>query len=106
MEKILENIWGSFVGLGWWMLNRMTAKIDGLEKEKANKSSVQRNEQNINEADRRVDAIEHSTVPRQEYKSDISKLHHRINELEKSKEDKIQLIKILGKGEGNSKGSK
>ena len=42
MEKLLENIWGIFVGLGWWMLNRMTLKIDSLEKEKANKSSLNR----------------------------------------------------------------
>ena len=98
MEKILENIWGIFVGLGWWMLNRMTAKIDALEKEKADASSVSRNSGLIHETDRRIDEIQHTTVPRQEYKSDIASLHMRINELERSKEDKVQDIRLLGAG--------
>lgn len=95
MEKILENIWGIFVGLGWWMLNRMTAKIDGLEKDKADSSAVGRNSGLIHETDRRIDEIQHTTVPRQEYKTDIASLHIRINELEKSKEDKVQDIRIV-----------
>ncbi len=95
MEKILENIWGIFVGLGWWMLNRMTAKIDGLEKDKADADAVGRNSGLIHETDRRIDEIQHTTVPRQEYKSDIASLHMRINELERSKEDKVQDIRLV-----------
>lgn len=95
MEKILENIWGVFVGLGWWMLNRLTAKIDALEKDKADGSAVGRNSSLIHETDRRIDEIQHTTVPRQEYKSDIASLHMRINELERSKEDKVQDIRIV-----------
>jgi len=106
MEKILENIWGIFVGLGWWMLNRMTAKIDGLEKDKADSSAVGRNSGLIHETDRRIDEIQHTTVPRQEYKSDIASLHMRINELEKSKEDKVQDIRVLGSGNLDNKKSK
>ena len=105
MEKLLENIWGIFVGLGWWMLNRMTLKIDSLEKERANKSSLNRCEQSLNDTERRVDSVEHTTVPRQEYKADIGALHERINQLEIAKEDKIQLIKILGNGGEKPKGS-
>ena len=105
MEKILENIWGIFVGLGWWMLNRMTAKIDGLEKGKADASSVGRNSGLIHETDRRIDEIQHTTVPRQEYKTDIASLHIRINELEKSKEDKVQDIRIVDNvNDGKKKG--
>lgn len=99
MEKILENIWGVFVGLGWWMLNRLTAKIDGLEKDKADASSVGRNSGLIHETDRRIDEIQHTTVPRQEYKSDIASLHMRINDLERIKQDKVQDIRII---EGDS----
>ena len=95
MEKILENIWGIFVGLGWWMLNRMTAKIDGLEKDKADSSAVGRNSGLIHETDKRIDEIQHTTVPRQEYKTDIASLHMRINELEKSKEDKVTDVRII-----------
>lgn len=106
MEKILENIWGIFVGLGWWMLNRMTAKIDGLEKDKADASAVGRNSSLIHEADRRVDEIQHTTVPRHEYKSDIASLHMRINELERSKEDKVQDIRVLDSGNLSEKKNK
>ena len=68
MEKILENIWGVFVGLGWWLLNRTTAKIDALEAKKADGDAVQ-------ELDKRVDALSYENVGRKEYKSDITALH-------------------------------
>lgn len=103
MEKILENIWGVFVGLGWWMLNRLTAKIDALEKDKADGSAVGRNSSLIHETDRRIDEIQHTTVPRQEYKSDIASLHMRINDLEKSKEDKVQDIRIVDNEQNGKK---
>ena len=106
MEKILENIWGIFVGLGWWMLNRMTARIDGLEKDKAAGQAVSKNSSLIHETDRRIDEIQHTTVPRQEYKSDIASLHMRINELEKSKEDKVTDIRVVDSGNLNKKNTK
>ena len=108
MEKILENIWGIFVGLGWWMLNRMTAKIDALEKDKADGSALGRHSQLIHEVDRRIDELQHTTVPRQEYKADIASLHTRANELEKSKEDKVTDIRIVESvpESGNSKKGK
>ena len=106
MEKILENIWGIFVGLGWWMLNRMTARIDGLEKDKADGQAVSKNSSLIHETDRRIDEIQHTTVPRQEYKSDIASLHMRINELEKSKEDKVTDIRVVDSGNLNKKNTK
>ena len=99
MEKILENLWGVFAGLGWWMLNRLTAKIDSLEKEKADNSSVSRNSGLIHETDKRIDEIQYTTVPRHEYKSDIAGLHVRLNDLERSKEDKVQDIRIVSSGE-------
>ena len=95
MEAVLDKIWGVFVGLGWWMLNRMTAKIDALEKDKAENSSVGNHAKLIHEVDRRIDELQHTTVPRQEYKSDIAGLHIRANELERSKEDKITDIRIV-----------
>ena len=62
MEKILENLWGVFVALGWWMLNRLTTKIDALEKDKADSSAVNKNSGLIHETDKRLDAIQHTTV--------------------------------------------
>ena len=99
MEKILENIWGVFVALGWWMLNRLTSKIDNLEKDKADSNAVSKNSGLIHETDKRVDELQHTTVPRQEYKSDIAGLHVRINDLERTKEDKVQDIRIVDSDE-------
>ena len=95
MEKILENLWGVFAALGWWMLNRLTAKIDALEKDKADSSSVSKNSGLIHETDKRIDEIQYTTVPRSEYKSDIGLLHDRVNYLERSKEDKVQDVRIV-----------
>ena len=99
MEKILENLWGVFVGLGWWMLNRLTAKIDNLEKDKADNSSVNKNSGLIHETDKRIDEIQYTTVPRHEYKSGIAGLHERVNSLERQKEDKVQDIRIVDSDE-------
>ena len=103
MEKILENLWGVFAALGWWMLNRLTTKIDALEKDKADSSSVNKNTELIHETDKKLDAIQHTTVPRHEYKSDIGVLHERVNYLERAKEDKVQDVRIVD-SDHNKKG--
>ena len=101
MEKILENLWGVFVGLGWWMLNRLTSKIDNLESSKAEQSAVAEQQKEIKCLDKRVDEIAHATqlrlVPRDEYKYDISALHTRVNILSEQlgrKQDTIKTIRI------------
>ena len=99
MDAIIDKIWGVFVGLGWWMLNRLTAKIDSLEKEKADNSSVSKNSGLIHETDKRLDEIQHTTVPRNEYKSDIGALHERVNFLESQNQDKVQDIRIVDSDE-------
>ena len=103
MEKILENLWGVFAALGWWMLNRLTAKIDALEKDKADSSSVNKNTELMHETDKRLDEIQHTTVPRSEYKSDIGLLHDRVNYLERAKEDKVQDVRLVD-SDHNKKG--
>ena len=77
------------------MLNRLTSKIDSLEKEKADNSAVSKNSELIHETDKRLDEIQHTTVPRHEYKSDIGALHERANYLERAKEDKVQDVRIV-----------
>ena len=101
MEKILENLWGVFVGLGWCMLNRLTSKIDNLESSKAEQSAVAEQQKEIKCLDKRVDEIDHATqlrlVPRDEYKYDISALHTRVNILSEQlgrKQDTIKTIRI------------
>ena len=103
MEKILENLWGVFAALGWWMLNRLTAKIDAGEKDKADSSSVNKNSELMHETDKRLDEIQHTTVPRSEYKSDIGLLHDRVNYLERAKEDKVQDVRLVD-SDHNKKG--
>ncbi len=108
-SKILEAGWAIFVGLGWWMLNRLTAKIDSLEHGKASSDELNGVRKTLNdeivlakqglrELDRRVDDIDHATqlrlVPRDEYKADISALHNRCNILSDTKEDKIKTIRV------------
>ena len=105
MDKILEGAWALFVAIGWFFINRITAKVDALEKDKADNSAVGRHSELIHETDRRIDELQHTTVPRQEYKSDIGALHMRANELEKSKEDKVTDVRILG-AEGTSSNAK
>ena len=89
--------------MGWWMLNRLTAKIDALEKDKADSSSVNKNTELMHETDKRLDEIQHTTVPRSEYKSDIGLLHDRVNYLERAKEDKVQDVRLVD-SEHNKKG--
>jgi uncharacterized protein YaiL (DUF2058 family) len=99
VEKILENLWVLAIAIGSWMVTRLTAKIDTLEKDKADNSSVNKNSGLIHETDKRLDEIQHTTVPRHEYKSDVAGLHERINFLERSKEDKVQDIRIVDSNE-------
>jgi len=95
MEKILESAWALFVAIGWFFINRITAKVDSLEKDKAENSAIGRHAELIHETDRRIDELQHTTVPRQEYKSDIGALHCRANDLERSKEDKVLDVRLL-----------
>ena len=52
MEKILESAWALFVAIGWFFINRITAKVDALEKDKADSSTVGRHAGLIHEVDR------------------------------------------------------
>ena len=83
MEAYFDKLWGVFVGLGWWMLNRLTAKIDALEANKAESNMVK-------DLDKRVDALSYENVGRKEYKADIGLLHGRIN----NKQDIIKTIRL------------
>ena len=101
MEKILESAWALFVAIGWFFINRITAKVDALEKEKADNSAVGKHSNLIHETDRRIDELQYTTVPRQEYKTDIAALHTRANELERSKEDKVTDVRIVNEDTSN-----
>ena len=97
MEKILENLWVLFIAIGSWVANRLTGKIDALEKEKADATTTRESDKThgklIHALDRRIDTVKHTLVAREEYKSDVSALHTRLNELEQRKADKIKNIR-------------
>ena len=100
MEKILENLWGVFVGLGGWMLNRLTSKIDALESNKADNDALDQQRSELREMDKKIDTLNHTSIGRVEFKQDISTLHSRSNELEAKKEDRIQSIRIVENKKG------
>ena len=99
MEKILENLWVFFIGIGAWMVQRLTAQLDSLSKEKADgnttREEILNNAKLIHELDRRVDGISHTGVSRDEHKGDVKDLHLRINELENTKASRVQAIRVL-----------
>jgi myosin-crossreactive antigen len=105
MEKILENLWVLFIGIGSWMINRMTSKIDALEKDKADGTTTREEHLSqsklIHELDRRVDENQHTSISRPEFKADITSLHVRVNDLERRKADKIKNIRTHASKEKN-----
>ena len=72
---IFENLWILFIGIGSWMLNRLTAKIDTMDK--------------------KIDTLNHTSIGRVEFTQQIASLHNSRNELEKSKQDVIQTIRVV-----------
>ena len=105
MEKILESLWVVFVLLGSWLGSRLWGKIDSLEKEKADSDQTRDVEKYhaklIHELDRRIDTVKHTLVAREEYKSDVSALHTRINIISEKKADKILNIRTHAAKEKN-----
>lgn len=112
MEKIVEYGWAFISAVFWFFLQRLTGKLDDLEKTKSSSddlNGVRKNlgdemtgvKQGLRELDRRVDELDHATqlrlVPRNEIKSDVTLLHQRCNDLSErlcQKEDKIKTIRI------------
>jgi len=99
ISSFMEYIWAPFLALFWYFVNRLTAKIDEIEKGKAGNASLGRVADQTRDLDKRLDEISHTTVPRPEYKMDISSLHNRINAVERLKQDKIKNVRILPKNE-------
>ena len=75
------------MGLGWWMLNRLTAKIDAIE----SKFSTKADNDADQDLDKRVDALSYENVGRKEYKADVGLLHSRLND----KQDIIKTVRVV-----------
>ena len=74
METLIHDAWVLFVAMGSWMANRMTHKIDTVGK--------------------KLDQLRLSSIDRKEYKADITQLHIRCNELEKSKASVVPEVAV------------
>ena len=98
MEGLLHDAWVLFVGIGSWMVNKLTAKLDGLEKGKADAGQINDAIKSINgkmhEVEKKIDSLGLTAIERSEFKSDITSLHLRINDMEKRKSDKIQKVDV------------
>jgi hypothetical protein len=101
MDHIAEFGLPFISAIFWFFLQRLTAKLDDLEKSKASGDDLAGIRKGLGELDRRVDSIDHSTqlrlVPRTEIKGDITLLHQRCNDLSEllcQKEDRIKTIRI------------
>tara|TARA_R100000700_G_C3139711_1_gene121926 strand:+ start:127 stop:378 length:252 start_codon:yes stop_codon:yes gene_type:complete len=75
VENLIHDAWVLFTAIGGWMANRLTQKIDSLDK--------------------RLDQLRLSSIDRKEYKADIGGLHIRCNDLEKRKEEKVTDIRLI-----------
>tara|TARA_Y100001951_G_C11291775_1_gene272667 strand:+ start:222 stop:536 length:315 start_codon:yes stop_codon:yes gene_type:complete len=95
MDAFLTLAWTPFLAIFGWLINRMTSRLDSLEKQKADAGSIDRMLTEIHELEKRQDRLMHTTVPRPEFKGDITSLHMRINELSNLKEDKIKDIRVI-----------
>ena len=91
--NILEHIWVLFIGVFSWAINRLMAKIDDLEKNKANNSSLGRVADHARALDKRIDELAHTALPRSEIQRSHEKLHERLNVMERNKADKIRNIR-------------
>ena len=98
MEGLLHDAWVLFVGIGSWMVNKLTAKLDGLEKGKADTGQINDAIKGISgkmhEVEKKIDSLGLTAIERSEFKSDITSLHLRINDMEKRKSDKIQKVDV------------
>jgi len=103
-SSFVEYIWAPFLAIFWYFVNRLTGKIDEIEKGKAGASSLGRVADHARELDKRVDALAHTALPRAEFKSDIASLHLRLNSMERNKADKIKNVRVHTPKEKNDNG--
>ena len=106
MEGLLHDAWVLFVGIGSWMVNKLTSKLDSLEKEKADagqvNESIKRLGSKLHEVERKIDNLGLTAIERNEFKSDITALHLRVNDMEQRKSDKIQRVDVKMRKENGS----
>lgn len=105
MEGLLHDAWVLFVGIGSWMVNKLTGKLDSLDKDKADaqqiNDAVRALGAKIHDVERKIDSLGLTAIERSEFKGDITSLHLRINDIEQRKSDKIQKVDVKMRQDAN-----
>jgi len=94
VENLIHDAWILFVGIGSWFVNRLSSKLDDLDKDKADSDAVKIHAKRLHEIDRRLDQLGATSISRDEFKSDITLAHNRINDLEQRKAERIHRVDI------------
>ena len=102
IASFLEHIWAPFLAVFWYFINNLNQKIDGMEKNKANNSSLGRVADHTRELDKRIDELAHTALSRVEIQHANEKLHERLNLMERNKSDKIRNVRTHLKDKGEN----
>ena len=97
MENIwLDKLWVLFIAAAVfsWIANRLTGKIDDLEKNKATNSSLGRVADHARALDKKIDELSHTALPRVEVQQAHEKIHERLNSMERNKSDRIKNVRV------------
>ncbi|MAK37137.1 MAG: hypothetical protein CMC15_13365 [Flavobacteriaceae bacterium] len=98
MDAYLHDAWTIFVAIFAYFFKNLQAKLAALEKEKANADLTNDAIKGINgkmhEIEKKIDSLGLTAIERSEFKSDITSLHLRINDIEQRKSDKIQKVDV------------
>lgn len=104
--NLLHDAWVLFVGIGSWLVNKLTAKLEDLDKNKADgdqiNEAVRALGNKLHDIERKVDQLGLTSIGRSEFKSDITSLHLRVNDQEQRKADKIKRVDVKMRKENGS----
>ena len=109
----LHDLWVLFIGILSFFFKNLKAKLDELDKGKADAHQINEAVRNVssqlNEVVRKLDQLGLTSIGRPEYKSDLNSMvekltqvHNRVNDLEKRKADRIQRVDVKMRKENGS----
>ena len=103
---LLHDAWLLACSVLGWVANKLSGKLDDLEKKKADSDQI--NEavralgSKLHDIERKVDQLGLTSIGRSEFKQDITSLHLRINDQEQRKSDKIKRVDVKMRKENGS----
>jgi len=104
--NLLHDAWVLFIGLLSYFFKNLKARLDELDKGKADahqiNEAVRTVSSQLHEVERKVDQLGLTSINRAEFKSDITSLHLRINDLEQRKANAIQRVDVKMRKENGS----